>query len=172
MWKSRCQLLGSGDPVSKSQSNISLTECCCEPFCERQTDAIMHKEFHQQFVLHSVVGICQIDRHGQSLFLPLESFADIVCESDCVFPRVFSALYPPWFGGSTFLLSKSRASFLTTIRSIRLPVVFCIVRIRYSFSLLWSFPGFGTGLRLLCDQSSGTCPVVKLSGELARMFNH
>ena len=51
------------------------------PSCERQADAILHKEFHQQFELHSVVRIFQIDRHGQSLHLPLESFVDIVCES-------------------------------------------------------------------------------------------
>ena len=82
------------------------------PYCTRSS--------HQQFELHYVVRIFQIDRHGQSLFLPLESFVDIVCESGCVFPVVFPALYPPWFGGSTFLLYKSSASFLATIRSIML----------------------------------------------------
>ena len=60
---------------------------------------------------------------------------------------VFPALYPPSFGRSTFLLSTSWASFLATIHSISFPIVFCIVRIRYRFSLLWSFPGFEIGLR-------------------------
>ena len=64
MWKSHCQLLGRGDPVSKSHGNLSFLECCCEPSCERQADAILPKEFHQQFELHSVVRIFQIDRYG------------------------------------------------------------------------------------------------------------
>ena len=48
----------------------------------------------------------------------------------------FPALYPPWFGGSTFLLSKPWASFLATIHPISFPVLFCIVRIRYPFSFM------------------------------------
>ena len=39
---------------------------------------------HLQFELHSVVRIFNIDRYGQSLFVSLESFVDIVCESGCV----------------------------------------------------------------------------------------
>ena len=70
--------------------NLSFLEWCCEPPCERPADAILHKQFHQQFDLHSVVLIFQINRGGwggggegggQSLFLPLECFAAIVCES-------------------------------------------------------------------------------------------
>ena len=79
-----------------------------------------------------------------SLFLPLESFVNIICESGCMF---FAALCLPWFGRSSFLLSRSWASFLATICSISFPVVFCIVRIWYPFSLLWSLPSLGIGLR-------------------------
>ena len=138
LWKSHCQLLGRGHPVSKSHGKLSFLECCCKPSCKCQADTILHKEFHQQFELHSVVRIFQIDRHGQSLFLPLEFFVDIFCQYGCVFPGVVStALYLPWFRESTFLLSKSCASFLGTIRSTSFPVVFCIVRIRHQFAMFF-----------------------------------
>ena len=121
------------------------------------------KMFHQHFKLHSVVRIFQIDSHSKSLLLPLESFIDIICKYGCAFPGAFSALYPSWFGGSMFLLSKSWASFLATIRSISFPVVFCIVRIWCQCSLIWTFPRFEIGLRQVCHQSSGMCPVANLS---------
>ena len=114
-----CQLLGRRDPVSKSHGNLSFLECCCEPSCERQSDAILPKEFHQQFELHSVVRIFQIDRHGQSLFLPLESFVDIVCESGCVFPRWFFLLciLLGFRGVRFFFLSPEQASWPQSVPS-------------------------------------------------------
>ena len=60
LWYSHCQLLGRGDPISKSQGNSSFLESCCEPSCERQADTILHKEFHLQFELQSVVHIFQV----------------------------------------------------------------------------------------------------------------
>ena len=41
------------------------------------------------------------------------------------------------------------ASFLAVMRSMSFPMVFCIERIWYPFSWLWSFPGFGIGFRKL-----------------------
>ena len=87
-------LLGHADPISKSHGDLSFLECCCEQSCKRQADAIMYKEFHQQFELHSVVRIFQIDCCGQSLFLPLESFVDILAESGCFFSSGFSCSVP------------------------------------------------------------------------------
>ena len=150
LWKSHCQLLGRGDPVSKSHGDLSCLGCCCQPSCEREADAILYKKFHQHFELHSVVRIFQIDGYAQSFF-PSSGILrrNRMSESGCVFSSgfFFPALYPPSFGGSMCLVSRSRASFLATIRSISFPVVFCIVRIRYPFSLLWSLFGFGIGLR-------------------------
>ena len=77
MWKSHCQLLRNGHQVSKSHGDLSFLECCCEPACERQANAILYKVFHQQFELQSVVRISQSDHYGQSLFFLLESFIDI-----------------------------------------------------------------------------------------------
>ena len=31
--------------------HLSLLKCCCRPSCERQADALLSKEFHQQFQL-------------------------------------------------------------------------------------------------------------------------
>ena len=139
LWKSHCQLLGYEDPISKSHGSLSFLGAC-----KRQADVILYKEFHQQFELHSVVRIFHIDRYGQSLFLPLESFVDIVCECCCVFPSGFSCTVSSLVWE---LRSRSWSSFLAMIRSISFPVVFCIERIRYPLSLLWSFPGLGTGLK-------------------------
>ena len=79
-----------------------------------------------------------------------------------MFFQVVFHLCTHWFGGSTCLLSQSWARFLATIRSMSFPVVFCIVMMRYPFSLLGSFPSVGIGLKLLSDPSPGTCPVGKL----------
>ena len=86
MWKSHCQLLDRGDPVSKSHGDLSFLECCCEPSSECQADAILH---------------------GQSFSLPPESFVDIVCESGCIFPGGFSCSVPSLVWG------KVRFSFLS-----------------------------------------------------------
>ena len=145
MRKFGCQLLRSGDPVSTSHGDISFQESCCEPSCERQE---MYKVFHYQFKLHTVVRIFQIDRRCQSLFLPLQSVVDIVCESSCFFTDFFFFLLCTLLGlgESRFILSRSLASFLVTIRAISFPVVFCIVRIRYPFRLLWPLLDIGAGM--------------------------
>ena len=80
------------------------------------------------------------------------------CSNLAAFAPIDFSCSVPWFRRSIFLLSRSRTSFLATIRPISFPLVFCIVRIRYPFCL----SGLEIGLRQLCDQSSGTCPVAKL----------
>ena len=112
---------------------LVLLLCCWEPSCERQADAI----FRQQFEL-----CCTHlpDRPSRPEFVPSSG---ILCRHLmriwlCFLIFFFLFCILPGLGGSTFLLSKFLASFLATIRSISFPVVFCIVGIRYRFSLLWS----------------------------------
>ena len=69
-------------------------ECWCASSCQGQADAILHKEFHQQFKLHSVVCTFQTDHYSQRLFLPLQSLVDIICESGCVVLGSFSCCVP------------------------------------------------------------------------------
>ena len=59
--------MGREVPVSKSHGSLSFLECCFKPSCEG--DGILHKKFHQQFELHSVVRIFQID-HQRPHFFP------------------------------------------------------------------------------------------------------
>ena len=53
-----------------------------------------NSRLHQQFELHSAVCIFQIKLHSQSLFLSLESFADIACHHLTIFPSGFSCSVP------------------------------------------------------------------------------
>ena len=143
LWKSHCQLLGRRDPVYKSDGDLSFLECCCVLYCDRQADAILHKEFYQQLELNSVLRIFQIDRYGQSLIFLLESFVDVECESGCVFPNGFSDLYLPLFSESTFLkpfLGPKQAPWPGTVPS----------------AFPWYSALSGYGVRSACY---GPCPV-------------
>ena len=85
----------------------------------------------------------QIDRHSQSLFLSPEFFVDVVCESGFVFLLcVLLCLREVHF----FFLSPEQASWPQSAPPA-FPWCFCLVRIRYPFSLLWSFLSLGIGLR-------------------------
>ena len=95
-------IVGRGDPVPSRMATFIYWSAACE----HQADAILHKEFHQQFELHSVVPIFQIDCHSQSLFLPLESFIDIICGSGCINPGGFPCSV------SSFVMGKIRFFFL------------------------------------------------------------
>ena len=82
-------------------------------------------------LLYSSVRSTATVRASSFLWNPSKTSNANLAEFSQVF---FPPLYPPWFGVSTFLLSKSCASFLATISSISFPVVFCIVMIQYPFS--------------------------------------
>ena len=73
--------------------HLSFLKCCCRPPCERQADALLSKKFHQQFQLHSVVRIVQIACFYQSLFLPLESFAESYANPVAFSPVFFVCLF-------------------------------------------------------------------------------
>ena len=62
--------------------------------------------------------------------------------------------HPHWSAGRS-LSSWSLASFLATMRFRSFPTEFCIVRMRYPFSLWWSFPAFEIDLKILSVLSSG-----------------
>ena len=96
-------------------------------------------EFHQQFELPLCCMHLPDRPRKQSLFLHLESFR-------LHFPFGFLLCTLLGLVEVRFLLSRSGASFLTTIRSIVFPAVFCIARIWYLFGLLWSLPSLGIGL--------------------------
>ena len=108
--------------------NFSFLDYCRNPFGKRQ--ALLECIF-------------QIICYYQGIFL--ESFVDIMCESGCEFACGFSCCVTQWFCRSMFLLLRSRASFLATILSIGLPLVFCTTRIQFWLSLQWSLSGFGSG---------------------------
>ena len=84
----------------------------------------------------------------QSLFFPLDPFIYIVHESGRGFIRVFfSALYIPWFGCNLFFSFPRpvQASWPRFIQPAFL-MCFCIVRMWYPLSLLWSLSGWGLAL--------------------------
>ena len=146
MWKSHCRLLGHEDPISKSHGNSSFLECCCEPSCKLQADAISYKEFHQQLELHSVVRIFQIDNYGQSCFF-LESFVDIVCESGCVFPSDFSCSVSPivWEKYISLFQVLGKLPGHDSLHHLCRGLLHCEDKVSVQFAMI--FARFGVGLR-------------------------
>ena len=62
------------------------------------------------------------------------------------FPRCFSCSVPFLVWGKCVSLFQILSTLPGHDRFISFPVVFCILRTRYPFSLLWSFAGLGIGL--------------------------
>ena len=102
--------------------SVKLTPCCTRSFISNLNCTLLYASSRSTAMAKVCSFLWNLDTFSQVFFL-LYVLLDL--------------------GESMFLLSKSRASFLSTIRSISFPVVFCMVTIRYPFSLIWSFPGLG-----------------------------
>ena len=74
MWKSHCELLRPGAPLSKELVDLSVLRCCSDPPRKRQNDAILHNECQQQFALHFLVRNFQTDNFFTSSFFSLDIF--------------------------------------------------------------------------------------------------
>ena len=105
LWKSQCQLLGLGDPVSKSQGDLSFLKCGCHLmivmltlYCTRSSiDSLKrtictHLPYRLQLPAF-VLSFGILSRHRMKIWLR-------------VFQMVSPALYPLWFGGRLFLRSR------------------------------------------------------------------